>query len=74
MLANATGYYKKDKEGIQAMCKAMEEMIADFVTDDRKETAIRMLERGKMTREEIAEDLKLSLEVVEELANSLQMV
>lgn len=74
VLANVTGYYKKDKEGIQAMCKAMEEMIADFVTDDRKETAIRMLERGKMTREEIAEDLKLSLEVVEELANSLQMV
>lgn len=70
VLANATGYYKKDKEGIQAMCKAMEDMI----TDDRKETAIRMLERGKMTREEIAEDLKLPLEVVEELANSLQMV
>ena len=56
------------------MCKAMEEMVADFVTDDRKEAAIRMLERGKMTREEIAEDLKLSLEVVEELANSLQRV
>ena len=74
VLANAAGYYKKDKEGIQAMCKAMEEMIADFVTNDRKETAIRMLERGKMTREEIAEDLKLSLEVVEELANSLQRV
>ena len=74
VLANATGYYKKDKEGIQAMCKAMEEMVADFVTDDRKEAAIRMLERGKMTREEIAEDLKLSLEVVEELANSLQRV
>ena len=73
VLANAAGYYKKDKEGIQAMCKAMEEMIADFVTDDRKETAIRMLERGKMTRVEIAEDLKLPLEVVEELANSLQM-
>lgn len=65
---------KRIREGIQAMCKAMEEMIADFVTDDRKETAIRMLERGKMTREEIAEDLKLPLEVVEELANSLQMV
>ena len=52
------------------MCKAMEDMI----TEDRKETAIRMLERGKMTREEIAEDLKLPLEVVEELASSLQMM
>ena len=40
VLADVTGYYKKDKEGIQAMCKAMEDMI----TDDRKEAAIRMLE------------------------------
>ena len=56
------------------MCNTMENMIANFVIDDRKEAAIRMLERGKMTREEIAEDLKLSVEVVEELANSLQMV
>ena len=70
VLANATGYYKKDKEGIQAMCKAMEDMI----TDDRKETALRMLERGKMTQAEIAEDVKLPLEVVEELAKNLQTV
>lgn len=70
VLANATGYYKKDKEGIQAMCKAMEDMI----TDDRKEAAIRMLERGKLTSEEIAEDLELPLEVVKELASNLQTV
>ena len=50
------------------MCKAMEDMI----TDERKEIAIRMLERGKMTTEEIAEDLRLSLEIVEELASSFQ--
>ncbi len=31
-----------------------------------------MLERGKMTREEMAEELKLPLEVVEKLANSLR--
>ena len=53
------------------MCNAMENMIADFVIDDRKEAAIRMLERGKMTQEEIAEDLRLPLEVIEDLANSL---
>ena len=34
VLANATGYYKKDKEGIQAMCKAMEDMITDYVTEE----------------------------------------
>lgn len=70
VLANVTGYYKKDKEGIQAMCKAMEDMI----TDDRKEAAIRMLESGKLTNEDIAKFSGLPLEVVEELANSLQTV
>lgn len=70
VLANATGYYKKDKEGIQAMCKAMEDMI----TDDRKEAAIRMLESGKLTNEDIAKFSGLPLEVVEELADSLQTV
>ena len=70
VLAGATGYYKKDKEGIQAMCKAMEDMI----TDDRKEAAIRMLESGKLTNEDIAKFSGLPLEVVEELTNSLQTV
>ena len=68
VLADATSYYKKDKEGIQAMCKAMEDMI----TDDRKEAAVRMLESGKLTNEDIAKYLELPLEVVEKLADSLQ--
>jgi len=67
-------YYKFDKEGIQAMSEAMEDLIAVFATEDKKETAVRMLERGKLSKEEIAEDLKLPLEVVEELANDLQSV
>mgnify|MGYP003303252072 CR=1 FL=1 len=68
VLADVTGYYKKDKEGIQAMCKAMEDMI----TDDRKEAAIRMLEDEELSKEKIAKYLDLSLEVVEKLADSLQ--
>ena len=68
VLANAAGYYKKDKEGIQAMCKAMEEMIADFVTDDRKETALRLLKQGVLSNEQIAEGVGLSIEVVNALA------
>ena len=61
MLANATSYYKKDKEGIQAMCKVIEDMI----TDDRKEADMRMLESGKLTNEDIAKYLELPLEVVQ---------
>ena len=68
VLANATGYYKKDKEGIQAMCKAMEDMI----TDEKKLAAIRMLEDNELTKDKIAKYLELPLEVVEELANNLQ--
>lgn len=68
VLATTTKYYKEDKEGIQAMCKIMEDMI----TDKKKNAAIRMLERGKLTKEEISEDLDLPLSVVESLADELQ--
>lgn len=68
VLATTTRYYKEDKEGIQAMCKIMEDMI----TDEKKNAAIRMLERGKLTKEEISEDLDLPLSVVESLADELQ--
>ena len=64
VLANVTGYYKRDKEGIQAMCKAMEEMI----TDDRKETAMRLLKQCVLSNEQIAEGVGLDVEVVNALA------
>lgn len=65
-LADVVSYYKEDKEGIKAMCKAMEDMI----TDEKKEIAIRMLEKGKMTIEDIAECSDLPIEVVQELAKT----
>lgn len=46
------------------MSKAMEDMI----TDEKEEIAIRLLEKGKMTIEDIAECLDLSINVVQELA------
>lgn len=45
------------------MCRAMEDMI----TDEKKLAAIRMLKSKKLTLEEIAEFLELSLPVIEEL-------
>lgn len=68
VLANATAYYKKDEEGIQAMCKAMEDMIADFVTDEKKEIALRLLSQGVLSNEQIAECVGLNIEVVNVLA------
>lgn len=51
------------------MSKIMEEII----NHEKIEVAERMLERGKLTKEEIAEDLDLPLSVVENLANDLQL-
>ena len=68
VLADAANYYKKDKEGIQTMCKAMEDMI----TDEKKMAAIRMLKSKKLTLKEIAEFLELSLPVIEELEKEQQ--
>ena len=51
VLADTARYYKEDKEGISTMCKAMEDMI----TDEKREIALRMIEKGKLPLEEIAE-------------------
>ncbi len=43
------------------------------ISETKKKTAMKMLKRGKLTTEEIAEDLELSIEEVEQLAK-LQMM
>lgn len=49
-------------------CKAMEDMI----TDEKKLASVRMLKSKKLTLEEIAEFLELSLPVIEELEKEQQ--
>ena len=58
------------------MCKAFKELAAELAEEKAKELAAekaeelacRLLMRGKMTEEEIAEDTGLSLEAVKGLA------
>ena len=52
------------------MSKIMEEII----NHEKIEAAKRMLERGKLTKEEILEYLDLPFPIVETLANDLQPV
>lgn len=68
-LAGRARYFKKNKEGEKIMSKIVEEIV----NYEKTEVAKRMLERGKLTKEEIAEDLDLPLSVVENLANDLQL-
>ncbi len=51
------------------MSKIMEQLI----NEEKIEAAKRMLERGKMTKQEIGEDLDLPLSIVERLENKLQL-
>lgn len=65
ILADTARYYKEDKEGISTMCKAMEDMI----TDEKKQIALRLIETGKLSLDEIAECSDLSLEEVKKLVD-----
>ena len=49
------------------MSRIMEELIEEFMDDEKKESALRMLEDGKLSNQEIAKYLKLDITVVEEL-------
>ena len=52
------------------MCKAMEDMRNEAKIENAIEVAKNLIRRGKYTLEEIAEDTKLSLEQVKELAGA----
>lgn len=69
-LADRARYFKRDKEGQRIMSGIMEEIV----NDEKIEAAKRMLEKGKLTLEEISEYLDLPLSVVEKLSNNLQLV
>ena len=50
----------------------MSNILKEFVNDVKIEAIKRMLERVKLTREEISEDLDLPLHIVDALENGLQ--
>lgn len=73
LLAEQVRHFKETEGGKKIMSKNVEEwamaVAEKKVVEDRKESAKRMIARGKLTLEEIAEYASLPLEVVEELAN-----
>lgn len=66
-LARQAWYYKNDEKGVEAMSKGMEELI-DM---EKKEIALKMLEDGKLQKEEVARYFGFTMDQVEELAESL---
>lgn len=65
VLAERVRYFKEEKEGVDIMCKIMEDMIIE----DRKEMACRMLNDEILSLEKIAEYTGLSIEEVKKLTD-----
>lgn len=76
VLAERTKFFKEDKEGLTDMCQIMEELrditaakVAAKVTAERnREIALKFIQLGNNTLEEIAEATGLTLDEVKELA------
>ena len=70
LFAERTRYYKEDPKGVSNMCKLME----DRLKEEAYQIALKMLTRGKLTFDEIAEDSGLTLEEVKEIAEKNNIV
>lgn len=68
ILADKTRYFKENEKGVAAMCKVVEDLCNDAKIEEKKESAIRLLNQGKLTKEEIAEGVGLDIEIVNALA------
>ncbi len=66
-LAKRARYFKRDEEGVAAMCKMLEDMRNEVEQNKAKRTAVHLIRLGKMSLEEIAEATELSLDTVKEL-------
>ena len=69
-LADRARCFKRDKEGQKIMSRIMEEIV----NEEKIEAAKRMLDDGELTIDKIAKYLALPIEIVEKLADSLQLV
>ena len=67
ILADKTRYFKENEKGVAAMCKVVEELCNDAKIEEKRETAKRCLQLGKLSLEEIALCSGLSVEEIKEL-------
>lgn len=78
LLAERTRYLKEDPKGVSHMCKLMEDRVREeaAITEKLKayQIALKMLERGKDTFDEIASLTSLTIEEVQELAEENNIV
>ncbi|MGN0688289.1 MAG: hypothetical protein ACI4KA_09305 [Oscillospiraceae bacterium] len=71
VLSDKAGYFKNSKEGLQTMCRIVEEIVEKEVADTKREAAINLLKSTKLSPEEISQVLKIDKDIVEELSKQI---
>ncbi len=66
-------FFKESKEGIEIMCRAMEDMRNQTLKEGMINVAKKMLEDGTITLEKIAEFVGLSVDEVRKLKTDQNM-
>ena len=69
-LAERVRDFKETEKGVDSMCEIWDEVRNEGINKARIENAVKLLENGKLTLEEIAECSGLSLDKVRELAGN----
>ena len=67
ILADRVRFFKESKEGIEIICRAMEDMRNQTLKEGMINVAKKMLEDGTITLEKIAEFVSLSVDEVRNL-------
>ena len=68
VLADRVRFFKESKEGVAIMCKAMEDMRNQERLERDREIALRMIQAGKYSLEEISSITELPLDEVKSLS------
>ena len=68
LMAESTRYYKTNPKGVEHMAKNMTDWGNELRQEALIETAIKMISKGKLTLEEVAEYSSLPLDKIRELA------
>ena len=73
-LSEKVRYFKESEKGVERMFDSLEDMRNEVWNESRNatriETALKMIARGKLSLEEIAEDTGLPIDKVKELAEA----
>ena len=74
LFAGKTRFLKETQEGVERMCKVMEERIKDNERRLLNKIAVDLLRLGNVTKEQIAEITGLSLETINEIETNLNNI